>query len=133
MCQWIKENTEPTAKFWIPRDGMTFKWFAQRSDIGDWKNIPQDSESIVKWFAAMQELYKYKNAEGKNAEDRLVTTLLNNKTESEIAALQQKYGFDYILCAQTYEMPSHSTLEWVYENEVYVLYRVSKYEDGHSL
>ena len=124
MCRWIKENTEPAAKFWIPRDGQTFKWHAQRSDIGTWKNIPQDAGSIVKWRTSMDDLYRYKNAEGAGMTDRLLTTLLNFKTEEEIAGLQQKYGFGYILCAQSYEMPKHSTLQLVYENDVYVLYRV---------
>jgi hypothetical protein len=124
MCHWIKENTEPTAKFWIPRDGQTFKWYAQRADIGTWKNVPQDAESVVKWYQSLEELYKYKDAEGKVAVDRLLTTLLNSKTEDEIAALQRKYGFTYILCAQSYEMPKHTTLEIVYENDVYCRYRV---------
>jgi len=124
MCRWIKENTEPTAKFWIPRDGQTFKWHAQRADIGTWKNIPQDAESIVQWYNSMQELFRYKNAEGGNAEDRLLTTLLLSKTEDEIARLQQRYGFNYILCAQAYEMPKHSTLQMVYANDVYCLYFV---------
>ena len=124
MCRWIQENTEPTAKFWVPRNEQTFKWYAQRSDVGTWKNVPQDAESIVQWYRAMNALYKYKDADGKTAEDRLVTTLLNSKTEKEIAALQEKYGFEYILCAQTYEMPSHSILKKVYENEVYCLLRV---------
>ena len=124
MCQWIQENTAREAKFWIPRDGHTFKWYAHRSDIGTWKNLPQDAESIVKWYRSMNELYKYKNEEGQNAEDRLLTTLLNSKTEEEIADLQKKYGFEYILCAQSYEMPKHSTLKRVYANDVYCLYRV---------
>jgi hypothetical protein len=125
MCQWIKENTPKTAKFWVPRDGHTFKWYTQRSDIGTHKNIPQDAESIVKWRKAMNDLYKYKNADGENATDRLITSLINSKTEEKIAALQQEYGFTYILCAQAYEMPSHSTLQMVYENDVYCLYRLT--------
>jgi hypothetical protein len=124
MCQWIQENTSKEDKFWIPRDGQTFKWYAQRADIGTWKNLPQDAESIVQWYKSMDELYVYKDADGKRAEDRLLTTLLNSKTEDEIAALQQKYGFTYILCAQSYEMPKHTTLEMVYENDVYCLYCV---------
>ena len=124
MCQWIRKNTEPTAKFWVPRDGHTFKWDARRSDIGTWKNIPQDAESIVTWWRAMNDLYKYKNAEGVKAEDRLITTLVNSKTDEEIAELRQKYGFEYILCAQSYEMPTHAILNKEYENDVYCLYRV---------
>jgi hypothetical protein len=124
MCRWIKENTESTAKFWIPRDGQTFKWHAQRADVGVWKNIPQDAAAIVEWRQAMEDLFRYKNAEGATQTDRLITTLLINKTDEQIAELREKYGFDYILCAQAHEMPQHPTLELVYENDVYVLYRV---------
>jgi len=130
MCRWIKENTEPTAKFWIPRDGQTFKWHARRADVGVWKNIPQDAAAIVEWRQAMEDLFRFRfrneegDEEGAMMTDRLITTLLNNKTEEQIIELRQRHGFDYILCAQAHEMPQHSILELVYENDVYVLYRV---------
>jgi hypothetical protein len=124
MCQWIKENTPKTAKFWIPRDGQTFKWHAYRSDIGTWKNIPQDADSIVKWWTSLEELYKGKTAEGVEIEDRLITALLLVKTEKEIAELQRRYGFEYIVCAQGQEMPKHPLLQREYSNAVYCLYRV---------
>jgi hypothetical protein len=72
----------------------------------------------------MNDLFRFRNEEGETMTDRLLTTLLNNKTDEQIAELRQRYGFDYILCAQAHEMPQHSTLELVYENDVYVLYRV---------
>ncbi|MCL2005055.1 MAG: hypothetical protein FWG73_02715 [Planctomycetaceae bacterium] len=128
MCQWIEANTPRTAKFWIPRDGQTFKWHARRADVGVWKNIPQDAASIVVWRRSMEELFRYKNEEGETMTDRLLTTLLNAKTESEIAELQAKYGFDYIICAQSHEMPSHTTLVLEYENDVYALYRAERPE-----
>jgi len=72
----------------------------------------------------MEDLFRFRDAEGVLTTDRLLTTLLNHKTEEDIAELRQRHGFDYILCAQAHEMPQHSTLELVYENDVYVLYRV---------
>jgi len=130
MCRWIKESTAKDAKFWIPRDGQTFKWHARRADIGVWKNIPQDAAAIVEWRRSMEELFRFKDDDGNTITDRLITTLLNSKTDEEIAAMREKYGFDYILCAQSYVMPhhtnSHSTLELVYENDVYCLYRVGE-------
>ena len=128
MCQWVKENTEPTAKFWIPRDEYTFNWHAQRAALGTRKNIPQDAAAIVVWWKSMEDLFRYKNDEGKTQTDRLLTTLLNNNTDEQIAELRQQYGFDYIICAQSYQMPEHSTLELVYENDMYALYRVLESE-----
>jgi hypothetical protein len=124
MCHWIKKNTPKTARFWIPRDGVTFKWHAQRSDTGILKDIPQDAESIVKWRKAMDDLFYYTDAEGVAVMDGRITGLLLSKTEKEIAALQQKYGFEYVICVRTFKMPEHSTLQLVYENDVYCLYRV---------
>jgi len=124
MCQWVKENTPKTAKFWIPRDEYTFHWHAQRAALGTRKNIPQDAAAIVEWRKSMDDLFRYKNAEGATMTDRLLTSLLNNKTDEQIVELRQHYGFDYIICVQFYEMPKHATLERVYENDVYCLYRV---------
>jgi len=124
ICHWIKENTPKSAKFWVPRGSSTFKWHAERSDIGVWKNIPQDAAAIVEWWKSMYELNRFRNAEGKVVEDRLLTMLLLSKTEDEITTLQQKYGFEYILCTQSLEMPSHTNLEMEYENDVFRLYRV---------
>ena len=127
MCQWVKENTPKDAKFWIPRDEQTFKWHARRADIGTRKNIPQDAAAIVEWRKSMGDLFGYRNAEGVSMTDRLLTTLLNNKTDEQIAELRQRYGFNYIICAQSYEMPTHSTLKMVYENDLYCLYQVLPY------
>ena len=124
MCQWVKENTPKDAKFWIPRDEYTFNWHAQRAALGTRKNIPQDAAAIIVWRKSMSDLFNYKNAEGGTQTDRMLTTLLNNKTDEQIAELRQQYGFDYIICAQSYEMPSHSTLELLYENDMYAIYRV---------
>jgi hypothetical protein len=123
MCRWIKENTAKTDKFWVPRDGSTFKWHANRSDIGVWKDIPQDAASIVQWYRAMNELFRYKGG-GVEMTDRLITALLLSKTEAEIEVLRQRYGFSYIVCGLAEEMPQHGTLKRVYANEVYVLYQV---------
>jgi hypothetical protein len=127
MCHWIKENTARDAKFWIPREGYTFKWHAQRADVGVWKNIPQDAAAIVEWRRSMNDLFRFRNEEGVVGWDRFLTTLLNSKTEEEIEELRQKHGFNYVLCAQSHEMPEHSTLELMYENDVFALYRVSEF------
>jgi hypothetical protein len=125
-CRWIADpkNTLQTAKFWVPRDGTTFKWHAQRSDLGTWKNIPQDAEGIVRWQQMMRDLFYYRNEKGQLCDDRSLTILLWWKTDEEIEQLRIRYGFDYILCSASPELSHHKTFQVVYTNELYKVYRI---------
>ncbi|MDR3183095.1 MAG: hypothetical protein LBT89_09290 [Planctomycetaceae bacterium] len=133
LCRWIRANTPPDARFWIPRDGTTFKWYAQRSDVGVWKNIPQDAAGVVRWQKAMNDLYTYRDADGVLCTDRLLTTLLINKTPEELLRLKQEYGFQYVVClnlpaVQPDKPPVIPQLpplfESVYSNAAYSLFLV---------
>ncbi|GHT12898.1 hypothetical protein FACS1894170_08270 [Planctomycetales bacterium] len=126
LCGWIKENTPKDAKFWLPRDGTTFKWYARRADAGTWKNIPQDAVGIVRWREAMNDLFTYTNAEGTVCTDRLLTTLLATETEEQLLLRQKKYGFNYVICINVKEMPNKTILKLVYANETFSLYKIEK-------
>lgn len=122
-CRWISNpnNTDTNAKFWVPREAATFKWHARRSDVGLWKDIPQDAESIVKWYETMKELFDCEHPDHRN---RSLTINLWWKTDEEIEALRQKYDFDYILCTAYPELSNLKTLHCVYENKYYRVYKV---------
>lgn len=57
MCRWIEQNTAENSRFLVPRSQQTFKWYAGRSDVVNWKDIPQDAASIVKWREVLLEIY----------------------------------------------------------------------------
>ena len=57
VCRWARDNTSPDAVFLVPRGCDSFKWEAQRAEVGSWKEIPQDARSIVRWFRDMERLY----------------------------------------------------------------------------
>ena len=57
VCRWAREATSPDAVFLVPRGCDSFKWEAQRAEVGSWKEIPQDANSIVRWFRDMERLY----------------------------------------------------------------------------
>jgi hypothetical protein len=124
ICRWVDGNTPKTAKFWVPRDGTTFKWHAKRSDVGVWKNIPQDAAGIVQWNQAMKDLFLFRDDEGTIQSDRLISTLLCRKAPEELEKLRLQYGFDYIVCGLTWEMPKQPALLLVYSNDTYCLYRI---------
>ncbi len=57
-CRWIAANTPEYATFITPHEQQTFKWYAGRSEIVCWKDIPQDSLGILEWDLRLKELYE---------------------------------------------------------------------------
>jgi hypothetical protein len=56
-CQWIRENTDPHASFITPRYQQSFKWYAHRAEVVNWKDAPQDSGSLVAWLRRYEDVY----------------------------------------------------------------------------
>lgn len=55
-CRWIRENTHPDAIFLTPRMQQTFKWYAERGEVVNWKNVPQGAGALVEWWQRVSEL-----------------------------------------------------------------------------
>lgn len=49
VCSWSRTHTPPDAVFLTPRGQQTFKWYAHRSEVVSWKDVPQDSAGIAEW------------------------------------------------------------------------------------
>ena len=56
-CRWVRDNTPEDAIFLVPRGCESFKWHARRAEAGNWKEIPQDANSIVEWSRKMERFY----------------------------------------------------------------------------
>ena len=50
VCEWIKNNTPTDAQFITPSEQQTFKWYAQRAEVVNWKDVPQDAQAMVEWW-----------------------------------------------------------------------------------
>ncbi len=59
VCNWIADprNTPPEARFLTPRMATTFKWYTGRSEVANWKEIPQDAPSVVAWWNKLRDIY----------------------------------------------------------------------------
>jgi hypothetical protein len=57
VCHWIESNTPEDARFITPRYQQTFKWYAQRAEVANWKDVPQDAVSVAQWKQALDTLY----------------------------------------------------------------------------
>jgi hypothetical protein len=87
VCDWIARHTPPDACFITPRMQQTFKWYAGRSEVCSWKDVPQDAASVVAWWERHLEIYPR----------RVVVGGLVAHGEDRLRALADKYGADYVV------------------------------------
>jgi len=84
-CRWIAEHTPPDACFITPKMQQTFKWYAERSEVCCWKDVPQDAAELVRWWQRQKDLYPR----------RVVFGGLAAHGEKGLRDLAGKYGADY--------------------------------------
>ena len=117
-CSWVAESGEvpADARFLTPRMAQTFKWYAGRSEVVTWKDVPQDARSIVEWWDELHDIY----AVGDPQRGYRWHNSLAELGPERLKQLGAKYGADYAL---TVRWPPVG-LPVVYENELYVIYRM---------
>ncbi len=91
VCHWVQENTQPDARFLTPRMQQTFKWYAGRSEVATWKDVPQDAAALVQWWQRFQEVHPADSAERD----------LTAHSDQQLIVLGQKYGARYIIVDRT--------------------------------
>jgi hypothetical protein len=122
-CLWAAHegHTPPTARFITPRLAQTFKWYAGRAEVANWKEVPQDAADIVEWWTRMQDLFA---ADGSDPQYRWRQSL-NELGARRLKELGEKYQAGYVITA-TISPPLD--LEIVYQNESYTIYRLPSAE-----
>jgi hypothetical protein len=91
VCAWAAANTPSDAMFLTPRDAQSFHWYAGRSEVCSYKDIPQDAVTIVAWWGRVNEIYRQQ-----------VPGIEGNATPNELGrvrleALARKYHIDYLI------------------------------------
>jgi len=125
VCRWIMHNTDTNAKFLTPRAQQTFKWYAQRSEVCSWKDVPQNAVGIVEWWRTLHEIYP----------GQVIRNGLAMHGEGRLVELAHKYDADYIV-TDRHMNPRALVLPRVYPtslsepNRSYEVYRVPRDEMG---
>ena len=112
VCDWCHENSSPEDIFLTPTYTQTFKWYAERPEFVTWKDIPQDSQSIVEWSKRRREV-RYLG----------VYFSKGKPTQEHFSHWVSGYDIDYVVASRMYGDP-----EWVYpilyENTSYRVYQI---------
>jgi hypothetical protein len=118
-CLWAADerNTPPTARFITPRMAQTFKWYARRAEVANWKEVPQNAEEIVQWRERINDLFA---ADGADPERRWHDSL-NELGALRIVELGRKYKADFLI-AEAGDPPLD--LKIVFHNKGYVIYEL---------
>lgn len=56
--RWFRESTAVDAKALTLREQQTFKWYAQRAEVVNWKDVPQDARGLITWMQRYAEIYQ---------------------------------------------------------------------------
>ena len=57
VCDWIRVATPEDEVFFTPRHQQTFKWYAHRAEVVNWKDVPQDATSLIEWEKRFNDVY----------------------------------------------------------------------------
>ena len=57
VCRWARLSSPQDAVFLTPRHQQTFKWYAHRAEVVNWKDVPQDAVSLGEWNRRFLEIY----------------------------------------------------------------------------
>ena len=100
VCDWVRENTDRDAVFITPRQQQTFNWYANRAEVANWKNAPQDAEGIIEWYRRMEACYA-----GWNEQSGLLWQYNENNgkfeaRDEELLTLANRFGARYLVVPQ---------------------------------
>lgn len=86
MCLWIKASTPSDEVFSTPRHQQTFKWYSERAEVVNWKDIPQDVDSIIEWRRRFVSIFPIKLGEERPT-----------MHYSDLKALKRLFGMRFIV------------------------------------
>ncbi|GIW90301.1 MAG: hypothetical protein KatS3mg109_0733 [Pirellulaceae bacterium] len=86
-CGYIREHLPKDALFLTPFNQQTFKWHAERAEVVNWKDFPQDPASILEWKRRMDDLFPNTTARSD----------ITYWRDNEIIEKMRRYGAEYLV------------------------------------
>ena len=119
VCHWVSDprHTPPTTRFLIPRSAYTFSWYAERGEVVNWKEIPQDAASLVEWGKRIEKIYGTGNPPPQDA----YYSSLADAGADKLQEVAKEYEADYLVTQVSVPM---LPMPAVYHNESFVVYKM---------
>ena len=119
-CRWIEQHTAADDRFFTPRMSCTLRWYADRAEIVNWKDLPQDSAGIVEWWNRMLDIHTLAKENPPKWLESL--SLLGPAKLNELA---KKYHAQYAIVQLAPEIPRLAgTPKFESPNHFYAVYRL---------
>jgi len=111
VCNAAREVSPPDALFVTPKYAHTFKWYADRGEVGTWKEMPQDAESILEWNARLDKMHLW---------GPFGAIPLAERSVADLRIIGNEYGADFLLTRSSPPL----ALPLLYRNDSFALYRL---------
>ncbi len=92
VCHWVAENTPEDAVFITPAQQQTFKWYADRTEVCCWKDVPQDPSAMVQWKSRIDQL---------TVPQRTSDLGIFTYSDEQLRFLAEKYGATHLIAMQS--------------------------------
>jgi hypothetical protein len=57
VCDWVRDSTPQDEILLTPRHQQSFKWYAHRAEVVNWKDVPQDAKSLLEWDRRFADIF----------------------------------------------------------------------------
>jgi hypothetical protein len=118
VCDWARRNTPTDALFLTPRAPQSFRWYSDRGEVVNYKDLPQDAVTMLAWRDRLQAVH---GAPPDSVPPRKWLKSLTERTPEQLRALGKQFGAQYVVTDSTPPL----TLPCLYRNETYAVYSVS--------
>ncbi|TWT55245.1 hypothetical protein KOR42_28720 [Thalassoglobus neptunius] len=116
VARWIDEHTPEDSLVYSLENQWAVKWFANRPEYVNYKDCPQDAESLLEWNRRLWMIANWKKAATK---DMLITA-------DELQDLHDRTGIDEIIFGKYWKVDVDAN----YRNKSFRVYRIPT--DGHA-
>jgi hypothetical protein len=86
VCRWARESSAEEEVFLTPRHQQSFKWYAGRAEVVNWKDVPQDAASLREWYRRFRQVFP-----------RRLGTLRVTIQYDQLRQLGQEYDAKYLI------------------------------------
>jgi len=118
VCEWVDRTLPKEEILLTPRNQQSFKWYSNRAEVVNWKDVPQDAERLVEWSRRFYDVFP-----------RRLGTVRVTIRYPDLVRYREVYGVKFMIVDRRFSGESLPLVQ-VYprapyeSNETYAVYRL---------